>query len=471
MHTRPCLTLVALVSATVVAQTAVRLPSSPRGDQGGASHVRAGQRGDGPTLSGTPYIAASATDEGTTPTGMALIPAGEFLMGDSFNEGGIYELPVHAVYVDAFYMDRYEVTNQQYADALNWARTQGNLITVTSGAIYKYNSGTSYPYCNTTTSSSYSRITWNGSTFGVVAGKENHPMVLVSWYGSAAYANWRSVMEGRTPNYDTTTWACDFAGNGYRLPTEAEWEKAARGGSAGRRFPWSDTDTIQHARANYYSSSNYSYDTSPTRGYHPAFSSGGYPYTSPAGYFAPNGYGLYDMAGNVWEWCNDWWGSGYYSISPYDNPRGPTSGSDRVLRGGWWNTRAYNQRCAVRNLGPPGSRSYYIGFRLALDSWAVLPNSQPQVGQDPQTGNKVSLEHLWQWSEPDGRFVDPGSAGVTINPNLPTYLLTHGWDGSLNGTSCVVLDRLCDTGNEPGCESARVGLATGCKPQRAVRLP
>ena len=95
------------------------------------------------------------------------------------NKGG-RELPVHTVYVSAFYMDRYEVTNDQYKDALNWANAQGGLITVTSGVVYKYNTGTSYPYCDTTTSSSYSRITWSGSTFGVVSGKGNHPMVRVS---------------------------------------------------------------------------------------------------------------------------------------------------------------------------------------------------------------------------------------------------------------------------------------------------
>ena len=115
------------------------------------------------------------------PFSMALIPAGEFQMGDSFTEGNSDERPVHAVYVDTFYMDRTEVTNQQYADALNWAMNQGNLITVTNNVVYKYNTGTSYPYCDTYPTSSYSRITWNGTTFGVTTGKESHPMVQVSW--------------------------------------------------------------------------------------------------------------------------------------------------------------------------------------------------------------------------------------------------------------------------------------------------
>ncbi len=306
------------------------------------------------------------------PPGMVLIPAGQFQMGDTFSEGDSQELPVHAVDLDAFYIKAHEVTNQEYADALNWAMSQNNLITVTSSKVYK--TGTSYPYCDTTTSSSYSRITWNGSTFGVVAGKEDHPVVMVSWYGSAAYANRRSAMEGRPLCYDLSTWTCNF-GSGYRLPTEAEWEKAARGGSPGHRFPWSDSDTIQHARANYYSSSNYAYDTSPTRGYHPTFNTGVSPYTSPVGYFAPNGYGLYDMAGNVWEWCNDWYSSTYYGTTPYPhvNPHGPASGTYRVLRGGSWGDYARSCRVANRNATlpsprPPAGTLTFVGFRLALDS-------------------------------------------------------------------------------------------------------
>jgi sulfatase modifying factor 1 len=302
------------------------------------------------------------------PFGMVLIPAGEFQMGDPFiNEGDTNERPSHAVYVDELFMDRYQVTNQQYADALNWAWGRGGMITVTSGVVYKAASGTSYPYCDTTTRGTYSQITWNGSTFGVAGGKENHPMVAVSWYGSVAYANWRSGMQSMPLCYDLSTWNCNW-GSGYRLPTEAEWERAARGGVAGHRFPWSDTDTIQHSRANYLSSTTYYYDTSPTRGYHPTFNTGVYPYSSPVGYFAANGYGLYDMAGNVWEWCNDWFDGSYYSNSPYNNPHGPASGSNHVLRGGSWGSLAINLRCAYRSNGVPDYRYMINGFRLTMDS-------------------------------------------------------------------------------------------------------
>ena len=149
--------------------------------------------------------------------------------------------------------------------------------------------------------------------------------------------------------------------NGYRLPTEAEWEKAARGGVSGKNFQWG-TDTITHSQANYYSSSSYAYDVSPTRGYHPTHAVGGSPYSSPVGSFAPNGYGLYDMAGNMWEWCWDWYGS--YAAGSQTDPRGTTSGANRVVRGGYWGNGAPNCRAAGRGSRYQGGTAYDFGFRL-----------------------------------------------------------------------------------------------------------
>jgi len=279
--------------------------------------------------------------------GMALIPAGEFQMGDTFNEGSIYERPVHAVYIDAFYMDSYEVTKGLWDTVNTWATANG-----------------------------YDLV---GVGFGKAA---DHPVHTVNWYDCVKWSNARSQKKGRTPCYYTdaslmTVYKTGqmaphvkWDANGYRLPTEAEWEKAARGGAAGHRFPWSDSDTIQHARANYYSEWSggdpyLPYDTSPTEGYHPTFAVGNMPYTSPVGYFAPNGYGLYDMAGNVWEWCNDWYLSSYYSSSPYNNPHGPTSGTYRVLRSGGWSGNAIHCRVAYRNAYRPYDRDSYLGFRCA----------------------------------------------------------------------------------------------------------
>ncbi len=236
---------------------------------------------------------------------LVTIPAGEFQMGDTFAEGQGNEIPVHTVNVDTVLMDHAEVTYQQYAEALNWANSQGNLITTINGVVYKYNSGSAYPYCDTVLNSAFTSLTWDGTSFRVNWGKDYYPVAMVSWYGAAAYANWKSAMSGLPLSYDVSTWECNF-GPGYRLPTEAEWEKAARGGSAGRRFSWSDSDEIQHARANYYSSAIYAYDTSPTRGLHPLFYTGGYVCTSPVGSFVANGYGLYGVGGDVWGWCGGW---------------------------------------------------------------------------------------------------------------------------------------------------------------------
>ena len=161
------------------------------------------------------------------------------------------------------------------------------------------------------------------------------------------WCNARSQKEGRTPCYNLSTWACNFAANGYRLPTSTEWEYAARGGASNRRFPWGDR--IDHTRANYYAYRSggvpyYPYDDG-YQGYDTRYATGGYPYTSPAGAFAPNGYGLYDMAGNVWEWCND------------------SSGSSRAIRGGSWNYLADRARCRYGHWTDPGDADGRGGFR------------------------------------------------------------------------------------------------------------
>ena len=294
------------------------------------------------------------------PLDMVLIPGGEFEMGCHEETGETCqanEVPVHDVYVDSFYMDVYEVTNREYCVYLNSAYSQG-LIEVSSGVVYK--ACDSEAYCSTTTvESSQSRITWD-ETFGITMGKEDHPMMEVSWYGAVAYANWRSEQYGRTPCYDLSTWECDFDANGYRLPTEAEWEYAARGGEHNPYCAYAWGNDIDGSKANYGGSSDpYEGDLPETTpvGYY----DGG---QTPSGFDMANGYGLYDTAGNVWEWCNDWYDSGYYSSSPYDNPQGPASGTHRVDRGGSWGAVDVNLRCALRSGALPDLRAH-IGFRVA----------------------------------------------------------------------------------------------------------
>ncbi len=290
------------------------------------------------------YRLTSAGNSQASPPGMALIPAGPFTMGNCMDprEGDTDELPLHDVFVSAFYMDRTEVTKALWDEVKAW------------------NGG-------------------NGYDLGTIGlGKAaNHPVHTVSWYDAVKWCNARSQKEGLTPCYYTDAGLSqvyktlniqpyvNWSANGYRLPTEAEWEKAARGGAPGHRFPWSYTENIAHSNANYWSGPDYPYETSPTRGFHPDFDDLPLPYTSPVGYFAANGYGLYDMAGNVFEWCWDWYDGIYYSSSPETNPRGPASSplGYRVFRGGDWHYVAFNARCALRGARAPSDAGDYYGFR------------------------------------------------------------------------------------------------------------
>jgi formylglycine-generating enzyme required for sulfatase activity len=312
------------------------------------------------------------TGSGITPppspdVNMVLIPAGTFQMGDSL-DGESDALPVHTVTLSSFSIAKYDITNQQYCSFLNSAA-----VKVVSGRVYaSTDSNNRYPYCDTSAAGTDRQIAYSGGVFSVLTkgsrNMVNDPMVWVSWYGAVAYCNWWSQQEGRGQCYNLSTWDCNFSNNGYHLPTEAQWEYAARGGHSGNRFPWGDVNTISHNQANYYNSAgDYSYDLGPPWGYDRTWADGIYPYTSPVGSFAANSYGLYDMAGNVFQWCNDWNGS--YRSDSQTNPIGPTSGGYRVLRGGSWYYSAYDCRVAFRHNiqdGRPSTRSVFSGFRVSL---------------------------------------------------------------------------------------------------------
>jgi formylglycine-generating enzyme required for sulfatase activity len=321
------------------------------------------------------------TTDPCVPDDMVYIPDGEFDMGDHFNEGYARELPVHTVYLDSFFMSKFEITNRQYCDYLNSAKDGGD-IKVVNGIVYASSDGSnSYPYCDTYSYSSDSQIGYSGGVFNVRTKGErdmsDDPMVRVSWYGATAYCNWRSQQEGYQALYDLSdpNWPCDFSKHGYRLPTEAEWEYAARGGNHNPyyRFPWGDT--INHDYANYRANGDaYTYDTSPytSSTYHPDYNDGIIPYTAPVGSFSANGYGLYDMSGNVWAWCNDRFSGTYYQecfdIGIVDNPTGPVSGASRVLRCGGWSSIADICRVASRySFPPPHLRGWSNGYRVVLN--------------------------------------------------------------------------------------------------------
>jgi sulfatase modifying factor 1 len=272
------------------------------------------------------------------PAGMALIPAGAFTMGNSIGDSDITDANPISVTVSAFYMDVNLVSTNQWAGVYAYATSHG----------YGFDHAGS----------------------GKAA---NQPVQTVDWYDVVKWSNARSQQAGLTPVYYTNpgltqvytngqvTPYVNWAAKGYRLPTEAEWEKAARGGLSGQRFPWGNT--ISESQANYYGyPSGYSYDSGPNGynaiGNYPATSPG----TSPVGSFAANGYGLYDMAGNVWEWCWDWYGTPYGQPTT-TNPTGPAIGISRVLRGGYWGTYAEIARCAYRAYSGPSGGDFHIGFR------------------------------------------------------------------------------------------------------------
>ena len=256
-----------------------------------------------------------------TPEGMVLIPAGSFEMGSEERSAGTR--PVHTVHLDAFLMDTHEVTNAQFKEFLDanpeWGKDNIEDRFFHEGYLWFW-TGNDYP-----------------------AGKADHPVGNVSWYAAMAYAEWA----------------------GKRLPTEAEWEYAARGGLAGKKYPWGD-DEPTPAHANYGGNVNVGD-------------------TTPVGQYPANGYGLYDMAGNVWEWCLDAWDEDFYTVS--DNSRNPIAGEmsiqwlrenftriptdpERVLRGGSWYKSASNPRVASRFGGSPTGTYGDDGFRCA---WTVTP--------------------------------------------------------------------------------------------------
>ena len=226
---------------------------------------------------------------------MVLVPAGEFLMGDANGEDD--ERPAHTVKLGAFYIDKSEVTQKAYQGLVgkNPAKFRG----------------------------------------------PDRPVERVSWLAAIKYCNLRSLKEGLAPCYDPKTLVCDFEADGYRLPTEAEWERACRAGTT-TRYSFGD-DPSALAR-------------------HAWFKANAAKSTHPVGQKEPNRWGLHDLHGNVAEWCHDVYGEAFYRSGPAADPRGPASGEERVLRGGSWRSSPDRCRSAARDSEAPGFADVCFGY-------------------------------------------------------------------------------------------------------------
>jgi formylglycine-generating enzyme required for sulfatase activity len=259
-----------------------------------------------------------------------LVRGGTFQMGS--NDGDSDEKPVHTVTVSPFQMGKYEVTNAQFCAFLNEKgnQTEADVTWIDLPGSYD---------------DERCRIQKLGGKFEVERGYENYPVIYVNYYGAVAYCQWLSECSGKK----------------YRLPTEAEWEYAAGNGSRHTKYSWGDglpngsrggnvaDETAKKKYSSWSIFDNYSDN---------------YVYTAPVGQFLANDFGLYDMTGNVWEWCSDW--KGDYSSAAVTNPSGAVTGSYRVLRGGSWDRYPLYARVACRSGYTPTCRSNLIGFRVAF---------------------------------------------------------------------------------------------------------
>ncbi len=306
--------------------------------------------------------ARQTTRRSLSPAGMVLVPGGEFDRGDSSGAGYRDEQPVRRIRVSAFHIDRTEVTWALWNQVSTWAQTNG----------YQFDDNYDFHPDK----------------------PDSHPVCNVSWHDAVKWANARSEQEGRTPAYLTNSAPTDvyrsgtceltadrvrWETNGYRLPTETEWEWAARGGLEHQHYPWPSPGTnfsihLDGGRANFWQSGD-PWESDAECATTPAGYFNGS--QQPAGHNQTNGFGLYDMAGNVAEWCWDWYHDRWYeeAASGLPDTRGPTWGYGRVLRGGSWISSDKYCRVSARYMSAPDYRCHCYGLRLVVTAGAPPPRA------------------------------------------------------------------------------------------------
>lgn len=247
---------------------------------------------------------STSTNEVSIEPAMIQIPAGTFEMGCCGEDSNLNEQPVHSVSVSSFFMSKYEVTQKEFRQVMGYAPAGG------------YGNG------------------------------DNYPVFGVSWEEAMAYCNNRSNAEGLEPCFNLADSTCNFEANGYRLPTEAEWEYAARGAGCDLTLNYAGADDIDDVAWYRLNSGNQ---------------------THKVGQKLPNSLGLYDLSGNVWEWCWDWYSDEYYAESPSPDPTGPDIGFFRVVRGGSWYNEMNFCCCTFRSVSESFG-SNYIGLRVVRNA-------------------------------------------------------------------------------------------------------
>ena len=258
---------------------------------------------------------------------LVLVPAGAFRMGDNFGDGEPRERPVHVVELDAFYIGKYEVTNAE------WRKFRDDP---------GYDDPKFWPGGRPVPKDQVPYWTQPNNHGGGTPDSDNYPVIGVNWDSATAYCNWISAKTGKK----------------YRLPTEAEWEKAARGTDQ-RRYPWGNS--IDRSYANYVGSQKF--DTVRPVGFYDGSQRGDLKTNSNA-----SPYGAFDMAGNLMEWCQDWYSRDSYASSPRKNPKGPPSGAYRVVRGGSFFVDPFDLRSYGRSAAWPSFQGHrMIGFRVARE--------------------------------------------------------------------------------------------------------